>query len=199
MCIRDSNKYTKYILKIVPCEVQELTGERVYAAFSTTKKSAGALDGWRPEEMALLSKGLCEYIAVMFEMIEDGARWPRSAPHARSCFLQKDGTEVGQVTSYRILTIASPLYRCYAAMRLEDMDEWVQSWALPEMFAGVPGRGAVDAWYEVLTRVESIKLEGKAYSGGVADIAKFFDQIRRALLYKMAEASGMPPKVLRAS
>ena len=99
-------------------------------------------------------------IAVMFNMIEEGAPWPRSAPHARSCFLQKDGTEVGQVTSYRILTIASPLYRCYAAMRLADMDSWVQSWALPEMFAGVSGRGAVDAWYEVLTRIESLKLDG---------------------------------------
>ena len=43
-----------------------------------------------------------------------------------------------------------------------------------------------------------LKLEGRGYIGGVVDIAKFFDPIRRALLYKMAEASGMPPKVLRA-
>ena len=78
------------------------------------------------------------------------------------------------------------------------MNDWVQSWALPEMFAGVPGRGAVDAWYKVLTRIESLKLDGKDYSGGVADIAKFFDQIRRSLMYKMAEAAGMPPQVLRA-
>ena len=100
--------------------------------------------------------------------------------------------------SYRILTIASPLYRCYAAMRLADMDLWVRSWALPEMFAGVPGRGAVDAWHEVLTRIESMKLDGKDYCGGVADIAKFFDQIRRPLIYRLAEAAGMPPKVIRA-
>ena len=32
----------------------------------------------------------------------------------------------------------------------------------------------------------------------MADIAKFFDQIRRPLIYKLAEAAGMPPKVLRA-
>ena len=43
-------------------------------------------------------------------------------PHARSCFFHKDGTEIGQVMSYRILTIASPLYRCYATMLLADMD-----------------------------------------------------------------------------
>ena len=66
------------------------------------------------------------------------------------------------------------------------------------MFAGVPGRGAVDAWHDVLTRLEALKLDGEEYCGGVADIAKFFDQIRRPLVYKLAVAAGMPPKVLRA-
>ena len=56
----------------------------------------------------------------------------------------------------------------------------------------------MDAWREVLTRLESMKLDGKDYCGGVADIAKFFDQIRRPLIYRLAEAAGMPPKVLRA-
>jgi len=31
----------------------------------------------------------------------------------------------------------------------------------------VPGRGAVDAWREVLTRLEPMKLDGKDYCGGV--------------------------------
>ena len=43
-----------------------------------------------------------------------------------------------------------------------------------------------------------MKLDGDEYCGGVADIAKFFDQIRRPLVYKLAEAAGMPPKVLTA-
>ena len=66
------------------------------------------------------------------------------------------------------------------------------------MYAGVPGRGAVDAWHEVLTRIEAMKLDDKNYCGGVADIAKFFDQLRRPMLYRVAEAAGMPPKVLKA-
>ena len=66
------------------------------------------------------------------------------------------------------------------------------------MYAGVPGKEAVDAWYEVLTKTETMKLDGKEHCGGVADIAKFFDKIRRPLIYKLAEAAGMPPKVLRA-
>ena len=43
-----------------------------------------------------------------------------------------------------------------------------------------------------------MKLDGKNYCGGVADIAKFFDQVRSTMLYRIAEAAGMPPKVPRA-
>ena len=123
------------------------------------------MDGWSPEELALLSKSVCSHIADILNLVEDGAPWPQSPPHARAVFLQKDGTEVGQVTSYRILTITSPLYRAWAAMRLDDMHMWVRSWALPEMYAGVPERGAVDAWHEVLTKAETMKLDHTNYCG----------------------------------
>ena len=118
--------------------------------------------------------------------------------HARVAYLLKEGAEIGQVMNYRPLTIASPLYRCWGACRLEDMHMWVQMWSLEEMFAGVPGRGAVDAWHEVLTTLEECKLEDNSYCGGVADIAKFFDQIKRAMLYQVAAAAGMPTGVLTA-
>ena len=35
--------------------------------------------------------------------------------------------------------------------------------------------GVGDAWHEALTRIEELKLEGKPFCGGVADIAKFFE------------------------
>ena len=87
--------------------------------------------------------------------------------------------------SYRPLTITAALYLCWATMRLADLKGWIDSWALPEMYAGVPGRGAVDAWHEALSIVEDLKLDGKDFCGGVADTAKFF-------------AAGMPPHVLVA-
>ena len=105
---------------------------------------------------------------------------------------------MGMVMSYRPLTITSPLYRCWATLRLEDMQEWVKTWALPDMHAGVPAMGAVDAWREALTQIEELKVDGKTFSGGVADIANFFDQIIRELVYRLAEAAGMPRRVLIA-
>ena len=119
-------------------------------------------------------------------------------PHARVAYLLKEGAELGHVMNYRPLTIASPLYRCWGTCRLEDMHMWVQMWALDEMYAGVPGRGATDAWREVLATLESHKLEDRSYCGGVADIAKIFDQIKGAMLYQVAAAAGMPRGVLTA-
>ena len=83
-------------------------------------------------------------------------------------------------------------------MRLRGINGWVGTWALEEMHAGVPEMGLVDAWMDVLSFIEECKLDGRHYRGGAADIAKFFDQIRRELVYQLAKASGMPEPVLVA-
>ena len=133
--------------------------------------------------MTLLSLEVCAAIATMLNQIEAGAPRPRSSPHARIVYLEKVGAVTGMVMSYRPLTITAPIYRCWATMRLASMEDWIRTWALPEMYAGIPEMGAVDAWRHVLATIEDLKLEGNAYCGGVADIAKFADQIRRGLVY----------------
>ena len=68
-------------------------------------------------------------------------------------------------------------------MKLRSMEEWINIWALPEMHAGVPEMGAVDAWHKALTEIEELKMDDTPFSGGVVDIANFFDQIRRTVVY----------------
>ena len=58
--------------------------------------------------------------------------------------------------------------------------------------------GAVDAWHKTLTNIEELKLNGTPYCGGVADIAKFFDQLKRKVVYKLAAQAGMPTNILAA-
>ena len=161
-------------------------------AFKKIGESAGGMDGWSPKELSYFSTKVCGKVAILFNQVEKGAPWPKAVEHARIVFLEKDGAEVGKVMSYRPLTITSPLYRSWASLRLEDLEDWIKMWALPEIFAGVPGKGATDAWYEVLTKIEGLRLDQIPFCGGVADIAKFFDQLRRSLVYKLAETAGMP-------
>ena len=51
---------------------------------------------------------------------------------------------------------------------------------------------------EVLTTLEDHKLKGKQFVGGAADIAKFFDQILRDLVFRICKAAGMPTGVVQA-
>lgn len=146
-------------------QVSEVTTEIVYDSFRHTPASAGALDGWRPRELAYFSIKACGILARLFNLIEEGAPWPSSTRAARVVFLEKAGATVGEVMSYRPLAITSPLYRAWATMRLRCMADWVGSWALPEMHAVVPEMGAVDAWRAALTEIDDYKISGTPYCG----------------------------------
>ena len=67
-----------------------------------------------------------------------------------------------------------------------DFDDW----ALEEMFAGVSGQGAVDAWFQQAMDIEQMLLDGTPFCGGTADIHKFFDQIIRELVYTATSLAG---------
>ena len=141
-------KYKPYIyLQEQEEELQHVTGQDVWDNFQAIVPSAGGMDGWMPMELKLLSKLLCEWVAVLYRLIEDGAAWPRSTRDAKNAYLEKEGSTPGEVMSYRPLTIMAPLYRRWASMRLRALEGWVQKWALPEMYAGVAGQGSADATY----------------------------------------------------
>ena len=78
------------------------------------------------------------------------------------------------------------------------MKPWINQWALPQMYAGVEGRGADDAAYETGVVTELCKVSDQSYTGGSADIYKCFDQVQRPLIYKLLEQAGMPAGILSA-
>ena len=57
--------------------------------FCNSKASAGALDGWQPKELSLLSQKAYDAIAVLLNQIEEGEDWPRSAEHAKAAGLRQ--------------------------------------------------------------------------------------------------------------
>ena len=66
------------------------------------------------------------------------------------------------------------------------------------MYAGVAAVGAEDAWHITCMEIEELTLEGTPFCGGTADIMKFFDQIPREVVYRIAERTRMPSRVLKA-
>ena len=90
------------------------------------------------------------------------------------------------------------VYRIYGSQRLSDISPWVEAWALDSMFAGIPGRGAEDAWWLTSLGLEDTMLGNNPITGGGADIRKRFDAIVRQLVYLMLWIAGCPPGINRA-
>ena len=79
------------------------------------------------------------------------------------------------------------------------MSAWVEKWALPEMYAGVKGRGAQGAWYTTAMDLEkAFVADGTTLTGGAVDIYKCFDQVRREVVHRLLEAAGMPKQITLA-
>jgi len=80
--------YCSTVFKRKPYVVDDIIAEMVQSSFSKTQESAGALDGWSPKELSLLSFDAYGHIATLLDQIEKGAPWPRSSAHARVVFLE---------------------------------------------------------------------------------------------------------------
>ena len=69
--------------------------------------------------------------------------------------------------AYRILLLLPNLYRRWAMLRLRDLRPWVETWSVPEMFAGIPGKGAEDAWWHLALRLECVGAEHQGFADPV--------------------------------
>jgi hypothetical protein len=140
------------------------------------------MDMWTPADFKFLSREAFDELAVMLNMVEEGAEWPEPMKYCRAAFLSKDENDLLNPLAYRCLLMMPYVYRLWGRVRLEHLQPWVEEWATDEMYAGIEGRGAADAAYTTALILEYCKLTKTPYSGGAADILKCFDQIQRPLL-----------------
>ena len=155
------------------------------------------MDGWTPADWALLSQLAFSWIAALLNAIETRGKWPAATRHAKAVFLEKDPEAVQTPLSVRILLMLAYLYRVWASITLARLNGWIKLWATPEIFAGVPGLGASDAWYCTSIEIEYQRCCGRHLTGGAADILKCFDQIVPSLALALLRKAGMPALVLR--
>ena len=191
-------KYSQHIYRSVSVEVACITGEDLFAECTKGPYTAAGLDGWAPEDLSMLPLCAFNWLAQLLNRIEAGASWPSDLLHGKASFLSKTEEPSSDPLKYRILLLLPVLYRKWATVRLKHLKPWVQQWAMPEMFAGVPGAGAEDAWWLTSCALESAHLTGNKVTGGALDLHKCFDQINRQLAILLLLAAGMPPKIVQA-
>ena len=112
--------------------------------------------------------------------------------------LSKNADKPLEPLEYRLLLITPVLYRAWAKLRLRHLRPWITGWALPNMFGGVQGVGAAEAWYTTALDIEHALTHSVPLVGGALDLFKCFDQILRPLLYEILRISGLPEPILTA-
>ena len=60
---------------------------------------------------------------------------------ARAAFLAKEEDSDMSPLHYRVLLILASVYRLWGKIRLEQLQPWIETWHLPEIYAGIEGAG----------------------------------------------------------
>ena len=66
-------KYSKYIYEAPESKMQRITGKDLEDAAMHVKNTAGGMDMWTPADFKFLSRGAFDELAVMLNMVEEGA------------------------------------------------------------------------------------------------------------------------------
>ena len=181
-----------------PFELPPLTPAELKAAFAAVKASAPGPDQWTDQALAQMSDLAAAWLCRLFHAVEAGDEWPQQVEVARSVFLAKCAVDSVSPFDYRVLTIASVVYRRWAAVRLAQLQPWVNSWATEDLYGGIKGRSADSASWLLALDVELGMATDTPVSAMATDIYKCFDQMSRQVILLVAARAGAPPALLRA-
>ena len=151
------------------------------------------MDGWSPIDLSILPPSAFDWIAQMFNAIENGCEWPDGMLHGKASSMSKTGEPTCDPNKLRVLLLLPIFYRKWASGNLKMLQSWIALWDLEGIFAGTAGKGAEDAWWMLSAMIEQANLLGKTNSGYIVDIRKCFDQISRQLASYILLTAGMPP------
>ena len=169
--------YNSHIHHAPEHHIPDLAWDRFKHSCIHATRSAAGLDDWSPADFSLLSDSAYQWLAKLLNLIEHGAPWPSGTLHAKASFLPEAAANLADPMAYRILFILPTIYRRWASTRLHDLYPWVDTWSNSHMFAGIPGLGAADGWYQTAIQLEFCKVFNIPFAGGAVDIFKCFDQI----------------------
>ena len=174
-----------------------ISGRDLAAVCRYARPSSGGSDSWRPIELRFLSDEAFAFLAQMLSRIEEGCSWPRALLRARAAMVEKGGKQFDPM-NLRLLLVLPVIHRRWAALRLRQLDTWVQTWGLPDIYAGLRGRGASHAWFDSALAIAWLAELDIGWSLAAVDCYKCFDQVVRPLAFHLLALGGFPLGVLSA-
>ena len=160
----------------------------------STRTACGP-DGWRVAELRALPDLFLGHLATLLTCVEEHGHWPPAICQAWITLIPK-GTSPSPLEQ-RPISVASSVYRLWAATRLRYAVQWQEGWIHPSQHGFRPRHSAVDAFYAMALTIEEALLSNKPLTGALLDYAKCFDRLPHAVLLSLARKSGMDENVLR--
>ena len=134
------------------------------------RRTAASLHGWDWREFKLLPVVCCDKMAKILPLVEAEGVWPDGILDAYIAMIPKvdgDSTSLGQ----RPLCVLPIVHRFWgASVRLQQLQDWYQSWVLKSVFCAGGGRSSVDAWYST-----ALDLEESLFGALDSDVRIFFE------------------------
>ena len=96
----------------------------------------------------------------------------------------------------RPISVASAVYRLWAATRLRDAIRWQEGWIHEGQHGFRPNHGSIDVYWALALRVEAALLSGEAMAGLLLDYSKCLDRLPHGIMLRLARASGASERLL---
>ena len=162
---------------------------------TTAPHQAHGLDNWRAAEWRVMDKlSATQFAKVAFLAIRLH-RTPLAWKQVKVAFLPKSDSRTPDPLSHRPLAIMSLAYRTVAKWIARDMVLHLQH--LDRRSAGgLPGRAGIDAWFDIMARLELNQMEPWEAQDIVAaqvDTEKFFDAVPHQLAVDLLLLHGVRP------
>eukprot|EP00660_Eupelagonema_oceanica_P006768 gene6768-biopygen36539 len=152
------------------------------------------MDGWRASEIKALPLKILDRLASVFDKIETSGVWPDALTYAAITLIPKGAG--GDPLDLRPITVASVIYRLWAATRCREVMSWQNSWLATGQTGFAHGKGCADTFMKIALLIEKSLLDGTPLVGFSADWAKCFDRIPHTIMLNVLERLGLHSRVL---
>ncbi len=174
-----------------PLPLPPIDGKRIDRTSKRFKGTTGIGFDWlRLRHISWLPAEAKEGLAMLLMFIERVMKWPSMARGVIAVALSKKGG------GSRLIGLLTALYRLWAKLRYEDVQEALESRLARPFLAAAPGEGAAKAAAVAALLGESAWARGEVAATTLADVAKFYEQVTFDEIVQGAAAFGIPAPII---
>ena len=148
-----------------------LDGIDLYRVAAKTKGKAPGMDAWTTAHLCQLPLTFWNLLASLWNTCLSCGCVPSSWKNIRIALLPKASG------GFRPLAIASVMWRICMSTVLKKIRGWIDSWALPQLCGGLPGKSIMDVHEWLAEDISLAKQRRQDLVGCKADIRKCFDSV----------------------